>query len=341
MHSFLLYGQQDLRRVDLPVPLPEENEVLIDVAFTGVCGSDQHYFRHGYCGRFIPKRPFALGHEFSGVIHSVGEKVTGFTPGDPVAIDPSMPCRKCRVCREGRYNLCEDMRYFGSASCDPHLNGSLAGLVVVPAENVYRLPKGISLKQASLLEPLCVAMHAVRQAGNIAGKSVLITGGGPIGQLTMRVLKAFGAAHIALSDIDPFARRFSLDHGADQVIDSNIPNAWSNMMPVDIVMEASGVSTALAEGIKITRRGGTVVVVGTLPDEVLLPANLIMNRELAIHGSFRFANVFEDALNLVSKGIIRLDGLITHIFPFEQTPAAMEKALKKSKVMKVVIQHQI
>lgn len=113
------------------------------------------------------------------------------------------------------------------------------------------------------------------------------------------------------------------------------------MMPVDIVMEASGVPSALADGIRMTRRGGKIVLVGTLPEEVILPANLIMNRELTIRGSFRFANVFEEALKLVAKGIIQLDGLITHTFPFEQTPLAMEKAMNRSEVMKVVIKHQI
>jgi L-idonate 5-dehydrogenase len=341
MDSFMLFGPQDLRRVEMPVPVPGAAEVLIAAAFTGVCGSDVHYYRYGYCGRFIPKGPFALGHEFSGVIHSFGEKVTGFNPGDLVAIDPSNPCRKCKECREGRYNLCPDMRYFGSASCDPHLNGSQAGLVAVPMENVHKLPKGISLAQASLLEPLSVAMHAVRQAGNVAGKSVLITGGGPIGQLIIRVLRAFGAARITLSDVDPFARRFSLDYSADEVIDPAIPDTWSNMMPVDIVMEASGVPSALADGIRMTRRGGRIVLVGTLPEELMLPANLIMNRELTIRGSFRFANVFEEALDLVAKSIIRLDGLITHTFQFEQTPEAMMKAMRKSEVMKVIIDHQI
>lgn len=325
----------------MPVPVPGTTEVLITVAFTGVCGSDVHYFRHGYCGRFIPKGPFALGHEFSGVIHSVGEKVTGLSAGDLVAIDPSMPCRNCKECREGRYNLCPDMRYFGSASCEPHLNGSLAGYVIVPASNVYRLPKGLSLELAALLEPLSVAMHAVRQAGNVAGKTILITGGGPIGQLIIRVLRAFGAARIMLSDVDPFARRFSLDHSADEVIDPAIPDTWSNMMPVDIVMEASGVPSALADGIRMTRRGGKIILVGTLPEEVMLPANLIMNRELTIRGSFRFANVFEEALELVAKGIIQLDGLITHTFPFEQTPLAIEKAMNRSEVMKVFIKHHI
>ncbi len=337
MKTFLLYGSKDIRLSEKSIPNLGADQVLVQPKFTGICGSDVHYFRHGYCGNFVPKQPFALGHEFSGIIHSVGENVQYLKVGDEVAVDPSMPCRNCKHCHSGHYNLCLSMKYFGSASCDPHIDGSMGQFVVTPAANCFVLPSGISLAQASLLEPLCVAMHAVRQAGRIAGSSILITGGGPIGQLILRVVKAFGAYNTTLSDVDEFAREFALKSGANHAVNPLDENAWKSSAGFDIVFEASGVPSALANGLQVVRRGGTVVLVGTLPEQFSIPGNLIMNRELKILGSFRFANVFEDAINLLSAGIINLEGIVTDIFRFEDIPLAMEKALEKKGVMKIQI----
>jgi L-idonate 5-dehydrogenase len=335
MRSYLLYGAGDLRREERPAPAPPPGGVLVEPRFTGVCGSDVHYFRHGYCGRFVPRRPFALGHEFAGVVTELGAGVTSLSVGDEVAVDPSMPCGVCAYCRGGRYNLCPDMRYFGSASCDPHIDGSMAQYVSVPAGNCHRLPPGISLAQASLLEPLSVAMHAVRQCGGVAGRSVLVTGGGPIGQLILRVARAFGAWRVSVSDPDPFARDFALRHGADAGIDPVSQEAWKGADAFDIVFEASGAPAALSNGIEATARGGTLVLVGTLPESVDMPANLVMNRELTLRGSFRFANVFGEALRLVAAGVIPLDGLVTHVMPFEEAPQALRLASSRQSVMKV------
>jgi L-idonate 5-dehydrogenase len=337
MKTFLLYGSKDIRLSEKSIPNLGADQVLVQPKFTGICGSDVHYFRHGYCGNFVPKQPFALGHEFSGIIHSVGENVQYLKVGDEVAVDPSMPCRNCKQCRSGHYNLCLSMKYFGSASCDPHIDGSMGQFVVAPAANCFVLPSGISLAHASLLEPLCVAMHAVRQAGRIAGSSILITGGGPIGQLILRVVKAFGAYDTTVSDVDEFAREFALKSGANHAVNPLDENAWKSSAGFDIVFEASGVPSALANGLQVVRRGGTVLLVGTLPDQFSIPGNLIMNRELKLLGSFRFANVFEDAINLVSAGIINLEGIVTDIFRFEDIPLAMEKAIEKKGVMKIQI----
>lgn len=164
MQTYLLYGAEDIRREEKPEPAVQPDEVLIQTRFTGICGSDVHYYRRGYCGRYIPKRPFALGHEFSGVISKVGSGVDTIKVGDEVAIDPSMPCGICDYCQGDDYNLCTNMKFLGSASCDPHIDGALGQFVAVPARNCFVLPGGISLPQAALLEPLCVAMHAARVA---------------------------------------------------------------------------------------------------------------------------------------------------------------------------------
>lgn len=215
--------------------------------------------------------------------------------------------------------------------------GSMGEFVVAPASNCYVLPPGISLSQASLLEPLCVAMHAVRQAEQIAGKRALITGGGPIGQLILRVVRAFGAYSIALSDVSAYAREFALASGAQQVIDPTDKTALSQLGQFDIVLEASGNPSALSDGIQLLHRGGTLVLVGTLPETFSIFGNAIMSKQLRLLGSFRFANVFEEAINLVAAGIIKLDGLITDTYAFAETPLAMERALEKTNSMKIQI----
>mgnify|MGYP000017300728 FL=1 len=337
MKTYLLYGPKDIRLAEKPAPNPEAGQVLVEIKFTGICGSDLHYFNHGFCGRFVPKRPFALGHEFSGIVREVGSNVQSLSIGDEIAVDPSMPCGSCNHCRSGHYNLCLNMKFFGSASCDPHIDGSMGEFVAVPSSNCYVLPKGIDLAQASLLEPLSVAMHAVRQVGNISGKSVLITGGGPIGQLILRVARAFGAYRVTMSDVNAFARDFALASGANAAINPVDENAWQANGHYDVVIEASGVPSALSNGLEVVRRGGTVVLVGTLPELFSLPGNLIMSKELKLFGSFRFAHVFQDAINMVASGQINLDGIVTDIYGFDHVPAAMQKALAKENVMKVQI----
>ena len=337
MKTYLLYGPKDIRLAEKPAPNPEAGQVLVEIKFTGICGSDVHYFNHGFCGRFVPKRPFALGHEFSGIVKQLGSNVQGLSVGDEVAVDPSMPCGACNFCRSGHYNLCLSMKFFGSASCDPHIDGSMGQFVVVPSSNCYVLPEGIDLANASLLEPLSVAMHAVRQVGDISGKSVLITGGGPIGQLILRVARAFGAYKVTMSDVSAYARDFALASGAIAAINPLDEHAWQSDNNYDVVFEASGVPSALANGLEVVRRGGAVVLVGTLPELFSLPGNLIMSKELKLFGSFRFAHVFHDAINMVAAGQINLDGIVTDIYGFDDVPEAMQKALAKENVMKVQI----
>ena len=337
MQTYLLHGAEDIRLTDKPEPELEADHVLVESKFTGICGSDIHYYKHGYCGRFIPKRPFALGHEFSGIVRNVGSDVQRVRPGDNVAVDPSMPCGACGHCRSGHYNRCTAMKFLGSASCDPHIDGGLGQFVAIPAANCHVLPEGISLSQASLLEPLSVALHAVRHVKDIAGAKVLITGGGPIGQLVLRVVQAFGALHTSVSDVDSFARDFAMESGAHAVINPLDTDAWKDSDGYDIILEASGAPAALAASLEVIRRGGTLVQIGSLPEDVTLPANLIMTKELTVKGSFRYAHVFETAIALVAGGQLNLDGIISKTYSFEEVPQAMQHALSKDHVVKVQV----
>jgi L-idonate 5-dehydrogenase len=343
MRAFILHGKEDLRQGELPTPGAQSGQVLVKVRRVGICGSDVHYFNHGRVGNFVPKRPFALGHEFAGEVVASGQGAAGFSTGDRVVIDPSQPCGQCRHCRSGRYNLCENMRYFGSASCDPHLDGGFAEFVAVSARNCHLMPDVMTWGEAAMLEPLSVALHAAQRAGNLAGTSVFVAGGGAIGQLIALAARAFGAAQVVLGDPAEFPRRFALEQGADAALNPAEADSEKQAMDFsgggfDVVFEAAGSTQALIHALKIVRRGGTIVQVGTLPPEVPIPANLIMSKELTVAGSFRFAHVFPAALTFAASKRIKVEPLISRTFPFDETPQAMALAVAKENVIKIQIE---
>ena len=343
MRAFILHGKEDLRQGELPTPGVEPGQVLVRVRRVGICGSDVHYFSHGRVGNFVPKRPFALGHEFAGEVAGTGNDVAGVSIGDRVVIDPSQPCGRCQHCRSGRYNLCENMRYFGSASCDPHLDGGFAEFVAVPARNCHRMPDRLTWGEAAMLEPLSVALHATQRAGNLAGLSVYVAGGGAIGQLIALSARAFGAAQVTLGDLAEFPRRFALGQGADAALDPFDANSEQQALEIsgggfEVVFEAAGSTHALVHALKIVRRGGTIVQVGTLPPEVPIPANLIMSKEVTVTGSFRFAHVFPMALKFAASRRIQVEPLISRTFPFDETCKAMAMAVGKEGVIKIQVE---
>lgn len=345
MKAFVLHGARDIRQETVPRPAPGPGEVLVAVRAAGICGSDLHYFAHGRCGNFIPTRPFILGHEFAGEVVALGEGVTSPAVGTRVAVDPSRACGRCRQCRQGRYNLCPEMVYFGSASVDPPSNGCYAEYVTAPARNCWPLPDGFEYAWGALLEPMSVAMHAVRRSGGVGGKSVLITGGGTIGQMILLVAAAFGAAKVIVSDIKPFARGFAEKHGAAGTLDPASPTLAEEAAKLapggfEVVFEAAGVAAALDQAIRLSSPGATVVQVGTLPDGTAIPANALLTRELQYVGSWRFANVFDRVIDMVVSGRIDPRPLITAIHPFENLADAIRQAGSGGETLKVQIARQ-
>lgn len=342
MSAFLLRGAKVLDPVQLAVPHPKDGQVLIRVRRAGICGSDVHYFTHGRAGRFVPLRPFVLGHEFAGEVAALGPGVSSALTEQRVAVDPSIPCGICAVCKSGRYNLCGDMRFFGSASCDPHLDGGFAEYVAVPAANCHVIDDRLSWGEAALVEPLSVVLHALSRSGGVAGKTVLITGGGAIGQLLAISARAFGAALVVVSDPADFARAQALALGGDVALDPGQAGFAEEATALsrggfEVMFEAAGSAAALVQGLTLLRRGATLVQVGTLPADVTLPFNDIMARELLVIGSFRFANVFGMALQLMTTGRIAAQKVISAVYPLADLPAAMDRAVAKTDAIKVQI----
>lgn len=342
MNAHVLHAAKDLRFERVPRPEPGPGEVLVRVRAAGICGSDLHYHAHGRCGNFVPTRPFILGHEFAGEVVELGEGVDSLAVGTRVAVDPSRACGRCKQCRQGRYNLCPHMQYYGTASVVPPNNGCFAEFVTAPVRNCWPLPNDFDYTWGALLEPMSVAMHAVSRAGSLGGKSVLITGGGAIGQMVLLVAIAFGATRVVVSDLKPFARDFAVKHGAAAAVDPTSADMAKQALAIcpdgfEVVFEATGVPAALEQGIRLTAPGATVVQVGTLPDGIPFPANALLTRELQYLGSWRFANVFDRAIDLIASGRLDPRPLITHHYPFQQLPEAIAMAASGGEVVKVQI----
>jgi L-idonate 5-dehydrogenase len=216
---------------ELPVPEPGPGEALVAVRYGGVCGSDLHYWRHGGVGDFRLREPMVLGHEVVGTVVSYGTGATGPAPGTAVAVHPATPCGHCPECSEGRANVCRDTRYLGSAARFPHVQGAFAERIAVPAGQLRALPDGLGPRRAALAEPLSVALHAVRRAGDVSGRHVLVTGAGPIGCLVVAAAKAAGAARVTVTDLVPEALGHAAGAGADTLVraDDPAPNLKSGL----------------------------------------------------------------------------------------------------------------
>jgi L-idonate 5-dehydrogenase len=308
----------------------------------GICGSDMHYFRHARTGDFIVTSPLILGHEVAGEVVEVNGQAAGLKPGDRVAVNPSRWCGRCRYCREGRPNLCENIYFMGSASKTPHMQGGFASLFdALPAQCV-EVPATTSYAAAALAEPLAVCLHAVARAGEVRDRNVVVFGAGPIGLLTMLAAKLKGCAKAVMVDIASAPLAFAQQLGADRVINVSEGGeelaAAAETYAFDVGFEVTGSPAGLASAIATVRRGGVLVQVGNLPGgQISVPANAIMARELDVRGTFRFGPEFNEAVDLITSGAIDVLGLVTSEFPLSSAEVAFRTALDRSRSVKVVL----
>ncbi|MGM9471457.1 L-idonate 5-dehydrogenase [Pseudarthrobacter sp. YS3] len=336
MKAVVVHGANDLRIDDRPEPVAGPGEVIIDVEWGGICGSDLSYWRHGASGTAALKSPLVLGHEVAGRIARLGAGVQNLDVGQPVTVHPAelvgdgiMPERLA-----GRTNLYPQIRYFGSAAFDPHTDGGFSERKLAKASQIRVLPEGVDTLHGALAEPLAVAMHAVKRAGSLAGKDVLVNGAGPIGSLVVAAAKFAGARSVTAADINESALRVAKAMGADRVV-----NVSSGGLPADmeLVFEASGIPAVLGGVLRATARGGTLVQVGNLPGAPA-PAALgdLVTREITWIGSYRFVDEISDALQAMANGL-DVSPVITHKYGIDEAAEAMrvfgDPASGSSKVM--------
>jgi len=344
MRAAVLESARTIKVQTRPSPELKPGMVMLRVRRAGICGSDLHYFEHGCCGAFVPTRPFVLGHEFAAEVAAIGEGVSTVRVGARVTANPARACGVCDYCKSGRGNLCRQTIMLGSASTTPPTDGAFAEFVTVRADQCHVLPPGMDDATAAMLEPFAVALHAVKRAGVVSGRRVLVTGGGPIGLLVAMTAKMFGAVPVALSDILENRRETARKLGADVALNPADPRLAETVREIagdgfDVVFEASGAKAALRQTFDLVRPGGTIVQIGTLgTEDIPLPANQLMVREINFIGSMRYGNVFDEAIRLVEAGRIDLRGLISGVLPLADVDQAMRLASEKNTALKVQLE---
>ena len=300
--AVVIHGAGDVRVEDRAVPTPGVGEVRVAVELGGICGSDLSYYRKGAVGDFKVTAPMVLGHEIIGLTHEVGGSVKNVDAGARVVVDPSSPCQMCARCREGRSNVCERPRFLGSAATTPHTDGGFASFVIARNENLVAIPDSLASSSAVFAEPLAVTVHAIGRAGGVRGARILVVGAGPIGSILVAAARAMGADHIAATDIDASRLERATAVGADTTSMAGEQDPGTDF---DIVFEASGAPSGIADAFGRVRRGGHLVLVG-LPHAgpIGVPIALAVPREIGIMGSFRFNHTeFVTAVDLLAAGL--------------------------------------
>jgi L-iditol 2-dehydrogenase len=332
MQVSVLRGVGDVAVEERPVPQPAAGEVLVEVGSVGVCGSDVHYYEHGRIGPYVVDSPLILGHEAGGVVAAVGAGVTSLQQGQRVSIEPGVPCRSCRQCLAGRYNLCPDMKFFAT----PPYDGAFSQYVVMPAAFVYPVPDSISDDAAGLIEPLSVGVWACLRAHVAPGSRVLVTGAGPIGLIAAQTARAYGADSVTVTDVNPHRLGLATTLGLGALNVAETPLTASGLEP-DVLLECSGNARATWDAVSCVARAGSVVLVGMGGDEVRLPLSYVQDRELVITGAFRYANTWPTAIQLAASGRVDLDSMVTGHYNLDDVEIALTASHTDPTTIKAII----
>jgi L-iditol 2-dehydrogenase len=300
----------------------------------GVCGSDIHYYEHGRIGSFVVREPMILGHESAGRVVANGPEASKHAVGDRVTLEPGVPCGKCRECRSGRYNLCQDVRFFAT----PPIDGVFCNYVTIHEDFAFALPDSVSDDAGAMMEPLSVGVWACRKARLVGGEHVLVTGAGPIGLLAMQAALALGATAVTVTDVSPHRLELARRTGATTVLDLRSQPLGEAGVEADVLLECSGHPAALADGIRALRPAGVAVAVGMGPgEEATIPLALLQNRELTLTGTFRYANTYPTAIELAATGRVDVEAIVTGHFPLDQAEQALQAGRQDPTSVKAVV----
>jgi L-idonate 5-dehydrogenase len=332
MKSLVIHGKEDIRWDDRETPEPGAGEVRLRVGFVGICGSDLHYYFHGANGEYTIREPLVPGHELSGVVDL--DPSGRLAPGTPVTVHPARYGASVPGL-EDRPHLRPGGDYLGSAAANPHRQGGASELLIVEEHMIRVLPDGLPLERAALAEPLAVALHAMGLAGDISGKRVLVIGAGPIGLLVVAAAVHAGAGVVGASDVRPEPLERAQALGATEV--ALVGRDTIESESYDVVFECSGVGVALTQAVRATRRTGTIVQVGMLPNSDI-GVNLapLLAKELTIRGAFRFSTEIDDAVRMLAESDA-LDPVISHVLPASDAVNAFTIARDSSASAKVLL----
>jgi 2-desacetyl-2-hydroxyethyl bacteriochlorophyllide A dehydrogenase len=312
-------------------------DVLIQVKAAAICGSDLHIFKGMHPSAALP---VSIGHEAAGQIIAVGEEVMKHKIGDRVTIEPVIACGKCDFCVHGQYHLCVSVSFQYRKG-----QGAFAPYFIASEERVFGLPDHLSYEEGALVEPLAVALHAVRKSGIRLGQTCAVFGAGAIGLLVAMLSHRTTGSDVFVADINSFRLERALELGATEVINSLASNSVETIMErtgqmgVDRSFEAVGLEATLIQSLKVLKKGGTTTLLGIFekPD-VVLPVNLFVQREINLAGSQGYCWDFQDSLTLLENNVVDLKKLVTHRLNFDELQQGFETLLKpQSNAIKVVI----
>lgn len=336
MKALRWHAARQLLLSDIELRAPTAGEVELQVAYCGICGSDLHEYHDG--PHSIPtsgphaisgcRAPLTLGHEFCGVISALGDGVVDLKIGDRVAVEPEYRCGKCCYCREGRYNLCDSMGFIGLMG-----DGGFAERVLVPTYMLHRLPDTVSLRQAAVLEPAAVALHALRRSSLVPGQRCAVFGLGPIGLLLVMLARLRGIEDIIAVDVSPERLALAREFGARQLLDARDADSGAQLREggaLDCAFEAAGSQVSLDAALACLRKGGELVLV-SLMGEIRLDAFDLVNRELRLLGSVGYRDVYPELIGLLAEGRLDLARAVTRCVSLEDAVERGFEALLRDK----------
>lgn len=301
---------------EIPVPKPGPDQVLVKIMKIGVCGSDIHVY-HGE--HPFTSYPVTQGHEVSGEIAELGQGVSGFQVGQRVTIQPQVTCGKCYPCRHGKYNLCEELKVMGFQT-----TGVASHYFAVDAAKVTALPESMSFDEGAMIEPLAVAVHAVRQFGDIAGKKVAVLGAGPIGILVAQAAKGQGAESVMVTDVSDLRLELAKKCGADFVVNTKEKDFGEAALEcfgpdkMDVIYDCAGNNITMGQAIKHARKGSTIILVAVFAGTAQVDLAVLNDHELDLNTTMMYRNEdYLDAISLVSEGKVKLAPLVSKHFAFQ------------------------
>lgn len=325
---------------EVQVPEVKENQILVKIMKIGVCGSDIHVYNGEHP---FTSYPVTQGHEVSGEISELGLGVKGFRIGQKVTIQPQVVCGECYPCRHGKYNLCEELKVMGFQT-----TGVASHYFAVDAEKVTLLPDNMNFDEGAMIEPLAVAVHAVKKAGDVSGLKIVVLGGGPIGNLVAQVAKGMGATSVMVTDISDLRLGKSKECGVEHCINTKnidlgeaITNAFGSDK-ADIIYDCAGNNITMGQAIKYARKGSTIILVAVFAGMATVDLAVANDHELDIKSTMMYRNEdYIDAIELVNKDKVQLMPLVSKHFAFKDYLEAY-KFIESNRetTMKVIINVQ-
>lgn len=322
---------------DVPVPKVKEGQVLVKIKRIGICGSDIHVYhgKHPYTSY-----PVVQGHEVSGEIVKLTDGGSNFKEGDKVTIQPQMVCGRCYSCKHGQNHICDNLKVMGFQA-----TGMASEYFAVDLKKVLKLPENISYDHGALVEPLAVAVHALKRGGDIKRRKILVLGAGPIGNLVAQAANGMGAQSVMITEISDYRLNIARECGINYCLNSKTQDIGEKLIntfgedKADLILECVGINTTTEQAIANARKGTDIIVVGVFAEKATVDLGLVQDRELRLIGTLMYQEEdYRKAIELIEESKVKLDPIITEHFPFEDYLEAYKYIEeKKDKIMKVMI----